>query len=89
MTREDAYAERDERLRHVRAQAEAWRARAKAGQATAQAAIAARRVAARAAQVRAARRQHAAVTAFAVRVAEQRENAARAVERFNRKRGRA
>ena len=37
---------------------------------------------------RATRQQRAAVTAFAVRVAEQRENAARNVERINRRLGR-
>ena len=88
VTRERAYAERDARLRRVRQQAQEWRARAAAGRAAAQQTIALRRTAARAAMARAVRLQRAAVTAFALRAAEQRENAARNVERFNQKRGR-
>ena len=89
MTRERAYAERDERLRRVRAQAAEWRARAEERRASVQQTIAARQAAARVAMARAARLQRATITSFAVRVAQQREHAARAVDRFNKKRGRA
>jgi hypothetical protein len=88
VTREAAYAARDENVRRVREQAAEWRARAEAGRAAAQQAINARRAAARAAMARAARLQRAAISSFAVRVAQQRAHVARNVERINRQRGR-
>lgn len=89
MANERAYAEGDERLRTVRAQAHEWRARAEAGRAAAKTAIAARQAAARTAMARAGRLQRAAVDSFAERVAAQREHAARIVDQFNHKRGRS
>ena len=89
MARDRADAERAEQLRRVRAQAADWRAPAKVQQADAQALIATRRASARAAQARAARLQRAAVSSFNERVAERREEAARAVERVSRTRGRS